>query len=155
MTYACFSSCVSFIYLSFFKFPPLPAKAQVNVSAKALKQLGECSTFIHTQSEQILKYLSDTLKSFSLPRLLCRFPWFRGVAAVLSSPGNLPQAGRHTQHPQQKRRRGDLSHQRRREETASFTQLFLRRTLVTKTKKEHKATTEEPRAILMSVIFNC
>lgn len=31
-----------------FKFPPLPAKAQVNVSAKALKQLGECISSTET-----------------------------------------------------------------------------------------------------------
>lgn len=29
-----------YYFLIFFKFPPLPAKAQVNASAKVLKQLG-------------------------------------------------------------------------------------------------------------------
>lgn len=32
---------VKFYFLLFFKFPPLPAKAQVNASAKVIKQLGE------------------------------------------------------------------------------------------------------------------
>lgn len=55
-----------------------------------------------------------------LPCLWCRCPWLRGVAAVLSSPGNLPQARRHARHSQQKQRGGDLSHQHRCKETTLF-----------------------------------
>lgn len=103
-----------------FQFPPLPAKAQVNVSAKTLKQLGECDTSLQ-QHFKVKPSSSDISLFSSLPRLLCRFPRFRGVAAVLSSPGNLPQARRHTRHSQQKQRRGDLSHQRRRNEATFYT----------------------------------
>lgn len=61
---------MTYLFIYFFKFPPLPAKAQVTVSAKAHKQLGECSTFIRIQSERPLFYIHVSLLIFFPPAAL-------------------------------------------------------------------------------------
>lgn len=145
--------CFPFVFVPF-KFPPLPAKAQVNVSTKALKQLGECITSNRNIIFKDEDPLPDVLLCFFSPsqRLCCRCPWLRGVAAVLSSPGNLPQARRLARHSQQKQRGGDLSHQHRSKETTSF---FYAAVFITspcdQDEEEHKTTTEKSDAILMTV----
>lgn len=89
------------------KFPPVPAKAQVNSSAKVMKQLGKCTKHIKNINSVWVLWFN----MLWMPP--CRFSRPGRVAAVSSSTGDFPPAGRHTQHPLQKQSCGDFPHQHR------------------------------------------